>query len=343
LNTRSLSRLSDWFPPVFTAWLSSFYIVWLIIVGTEDLWRVALDHWEAAVAMVFGSYVAGSTPLGGGAVGFPALVLLLGESATTGRGFSLAIQSVGMTSATIFLLAKRAPIEWALLKWTLIGATLATPLGAWLVAPQLDDMVLKLLFAVIWASFGLMHLVKLRPIIGAQGISRTSTSFDREIGIAVGVVGGLAASIVGVGIDMMVYTVLVLLYRADLKIAIPTSVIAMTYTSLIGTLSHALLGQMEGEIFAHWLAAAPVVAIGAPFGALMVLLIPRTLTLVFVSMLCLGQFVWIVEYDNVRGTPLIISLAGVVVFNVLFMLLWKRGTALSRQTEHISTRDPSFH
>ncbi|MFG0256394.1 MAG: sulfite exporter TauE/SafE family protein [Phycisphaerales bacterium JB043] len=340
---RFLTRAAEWFPPVFTAWLSAFYIVWLIIVGTEDLWREALNHWEAAAAMVVGSYVAGSTPLGGGAVGFPALVLLLNEPATIGRGFSLAIQSIGMTSATIFLLARRAPVEWTLLKWTLIGSTLGTPLGAWLVAPRLDDMVIKLIFAVIWASFGIMHLVKLRAIVSAKGISRTSTSFDREIGISVGILGGLAAAIVGVGIDMMAYCVLVLLYRADLKIAIPTSVIAMTYTSLLGTLSHALLGQMDSDIFAYWLAAAPVVAIGAPFGALMVLLIPRTFTLVFVSILCLGQFVWIVEYDSVRGTPLILALAGVLVFNALFALLWRRGTSLSRHAANISTRDPSFH
>ena len=75
----------------------------------------------------------------------------------------------------------------------------------------------------------------------------------------------------------------------------------------------------------------------------MVLLIPRTFTLVFVSILCLGQFVWIVEYDSVRGTPLILALAGVLVFNALFALLWRRGTSLSRHAVNISTRDPSLH
>jgi uncharacterized protein len=343
LSWRNTKRAGQWFPAPFTAWLSAFYIVWLVMVGTEDLWRLALDHWQAAVAMVAGSYVAGSTPLGGGAVGFPALVLLLHESASIGRGFSLTIQSLGMTSAAIFLLTRRAPVEWALLRWTLVGSTLGTPLGAWLVAPHLQDIIVKIAFAVVWASFGLMHLVKMRSIVAAEGISKTSTSFDREIGIAVGIIGGLVASVVGVGLDMMLYSVLVLLYRADLKIAIPTSVIAMAYTSLIGTLSHGVLGQLDGEIFGYWLAAAPVVAIGAPFGALMLLIVPRKLTLMFVSTLCLAQFVWIIQYDHIRGVPLLLAVGGVVIFNVLFALLWRRGTHLLAQAPQLSMRDPTFH
>jgi len=45
----------------------------------------------------------------------------------------------------------------------------------------------------------------------------------------------VTASLTGVGIDMIVYCVLVLLFRADLKVAIPTSVIVMAATSLMGT------------------------------------------------------------------------------------------------------------
>jgi len=41
-------------------------------------------------------------------------------------------------------------------------------------------------------------------------------------------------SVTGVGIDMVVYSTLVLLCRADLKIAIPTSVVIMAFTSVIG-------------------------------------------------------------------------------------------------------------
>ena len=47
-----------------------------------------------SLTMIFGSLVAGSTPVGGGAVAFPVMVLFIKLSAEDGRDFSLMIQSV---------------------------------------------------------------------------------------------------------------------------------------------------------------------------------------------------------------------------------------------------------
>lgn len=58
--------------------------------------------------MIFGSMIAGSTPLGGGVVAFPISVLVIGFSPSQGRDFSLMIQSIGMTSAS-FLIAVNKP------------------------------------------------------------------------------------------------------------------------------------------------------------------------------------------------------------------------------------------
>ena len=60
-------------------------------------------HWPIALAMSLGSYFAGSTPMGGGTVGFPVLVMLQGEPSGMGRDFGFAIQSIGMFSASIFI------------------------------------------------------------------------------------------------------------------------------------------------------------------------------------------------------------------------------------------------
>ena len=252
----------------FWVWLALWYVVWALLVFAGGNTALALDHWPIAVAMAVGSYFAGSTPMGGGTIGFPVLVLLLGEGAELGRDFSLAVQSIGMTSAAIYILASRRPIEWTLLLWTIAGVTIATPLAAAFLAGRVPDVWIKMIFAVIWCSFGILHFAKMKEIVAAHGVTRTSTSFDREIGLCVGVVGGLLAAIVGVGVDMVLYAVLVLLYKADLKAAIPTSVVAMAYASLVGVASHAGLGTMNPEVFGHWIAAAPIVAVGAPFGAL---------------------------------------------------------------------------
>ena len=46
-------------------------------------------HWPIALAMSLGSYFAGSTPMGGGTVGFPVLVMLQGEPSGMGRDLAL--------------------------------------------------------------------------------------------------------------------------------------------------------------------------------------------------------------------------------------------------------------
>src|SRR5690606_32971474 len=126
----ALTRLWPWF-----LWLGFFYAIWLTIVVLGDHWSTLADHWTIAAAMAAGSYAAGSTPMGGGTVGFPILVLLFDQPAALGRDFSFAVQSIGMTSASIFILARRQPLAWGMLKGAMVGSLLGTPLGIFLVAP----------------------------------------------------------------------------------------------------------------------------------------------------------------------------------------------------------------
>jgi len=322
-------------PPAwpFLTWLVAFYATWLTIVIWGGYWQTVLSHWPIALTMSVGSYVAGSTPMGGGTVAFPVLVLLFDLPGSLGRNFGLAIQSIGMTSATIYILSMRRPVDWRLLRPALLGAVIGTPLGAALVAPFVPDLWIKLIFGVIWASFGILHLIKLRELTSNHGSTERTSRHDVSIGMAVGLVGGIASAITGVGIDMMIYATLVLLYRADLRIAIPTSVILMAFTSLVGITTNMLLSQIRSDIYAidpevffHWLAAAPIVALGAPFGAIVVNLISRTPTLLVVSILCVGQFVWTLVHEQVTGPILLAALAGVAFFNAVFHLLyaWRR-------------------
>ena len=182
-----------------------------------------------------------------------------------------------------------------------------------------------------------MHLVKLKELTTNQGMHHRSKSFDPAIGLTIGIFGGIASSITGVGIDMMIYATLVLLYRSDLKIAIPTSVILMAFTSLVGIGSNVLLSQISPsqfaiapEVYTNWLAAAPIVALGAPFGALVVNLISRTPTLVVVSILCIGQFIWTLIHEHVTGVALFGALVGVAVFILLFQALYSAAKFVKR-------------
>ena len=88
--------------------LAVFMISFSVGIQNENLVSSFLNFYPLMVAMVFGSMIAGSTPLGGGVVAFPVTVLICEFSPQQGRDFSLLIQSIGMTSATYLILTERA-------------------------------------------------------------------------------------------------------------------------------------------------------------------------------------------------------------------------------------------
>ena len=143
---------------IWLVWLGLFYGVWVWLVIGQGLWGLAKEHWAMAVAMTAGSYAAGSTPMGGGTVGWPSRGLRGDLPAELGRDFSLAVQSIGMTSASIVILARRQPLAWAMLKGAVLGATIGVPLGIVMIAPLVPELWIKLTFAVVWGSFGILHL-----------------------------------------------------------------------------------------------------------------------------------------------------------------------------------------
>ena len=104
-------------------------------------------------------------------------------------------------------------------------------------------------------------------------------------------IGGIFSSLTGSGTDVMLFVFIVLVAQVSPKVAIPTSIIAMAFVSVIG---FAIVGLWHGQLnigleagqvvsvggkafgpqsaiqfdlFGIWLAAAPVVVWGAPFGA----------------------------------------------------------------------------
>lgn len=319
----------------FLVWLAVFYIAWLCVVTVGDHWDTLRQHWQIALAMAFGSYVAGSTPMGGGTVGFPILVLLFHEPASLGRDFSFAVQSIGMTSAGIFILCTRQKLEWVILRWALLGGLIGTPLGVLFLAPLVSGTVIKVVFAVTWASFGFLHLRRTEGICANVGETPVAHRFDRNAGFLVGLVAGATvASVTGVGIDMVLYAVMVLLMRADLKVAIPSSVIIMAFTSIVGLGTKLVFTGVTPGVFENWLAAAPVVALGAPLGAFIVTRIGRRPTLYVVAVLCIAQFAWAMhdEFARLGWLGVVGSVIAVAMLNAGFEWLWRVGDKLERRS-----------
>lgn len=61
----------------------------------------------ATLGMVLGSFLAGSTPLGGGVVAFPIAVLVLNFDAEESRDAAILVQAVGMNAAAFLLAATK--------------------------------------------------------------------------------------------------------------------------------------------------------------------------------------------------------------------------------------------
>ena len=310
---------------LFALWLLAFSGVWLILVVAGAHGAALIRHWPIMVAMALGSYFGSSTPMGGGAIGFPVLVLLLGEPAAVGRDFSFAIQAVGMTSASLYIFARGVRVAWPILGWSLLAGIVVVPLTTVLLVPMLPQLAVKLLFAVIWAGFGIAHYVRWREIEYLNGPGAHTPARDLTLGLVIGVAGGLVTGVTGVGINMLLYMVMVMLFRSDAKIAIPTSVLAMAALSLVGIATRALLGGVPAEVYLNWLAAAPIVVLGAPLGAWMVQRLSRSLTLWLVSALCVGQFVWICVHERIAGWTLALAIAGVWAFLLIFQALYRHG------------------
>ena len=78
-------------------------VAWLVyVLSAGELDRLS-HHWESAFTMIFGSFLAGSSPEGGGAVAFPVFTKVLEVPAQVARTFSLSIQAVGMTMAALII------------------------------------------------------------------------------------------------------------------------------------------------------------------------------------------------------------------------------------------------
>jgi uncharacterized membrane protein YfcA len=314
------SRIKYWF-----FYVGAFYVAWLLLAFGFGYWDQVKTHWPISLVMIFGSVVAGSTPMGGGTVAFPFLVLLFGQPPTLGRNFGLAIQALGMTSAMIFILARRTPIQARMLIWSTVGAAAGLLAGTFWVAPLLPNTVIKLLFSCLWMSFAILTLAKNQEFCALNTIPKIQQSAVIKIGLAVGLAGGIMTALIGVGIEMLLYTVLVLLFRCDLKAAVPTAVSAMAIASVMGTALHAVLGDIGMEVFYNWMAAGPIVVFGAPFGAFLVSVIPRVRTLYFVSALCVVQFVWTLSQVKPGPAEWTLVASSLLVALVCFYMLYRLG------------------
>jgi uncharacterized membrane protein YfcA len=252
------------------------FVAWLALGGERALDAVA-GHWPVSLTMVFGSLVGGGTSEGGGAVAFPVLTKVLAVPADQARLFSFAIQSVGMGCATISIIANRVPIERRALRYGGPLVVVAVAFSCIVLAPRLELPTIRLVFTAILASMGLALLISRRTDPHRRDVIEAVGRREIAILAAAGLFGGLLSGVAAVGENTVMFAVLVLGFRVCERVATPTTVVLLTIATWTGFATHLfVIGDFNGPVVDMWLAAVPVVAVGAPLGALLATRMSRT-------------------------------------------------------------------
>jgi uncharacterized membrane protein YfcA len=301
--------------------MSVVFLVWSawFAYSMPHTLSILKDNWPVTVTMVFGSFIAGATSEGGGAVAFPVFTKILHIAPTDAKIFSLAIQSVGMTAATLTIIVMRIEVAWRLILWTCLGGLFGIVAGSVWLAPVLQPALLKMLFTSMIASFALPLAVISRQ--DRQYNVRMPVFGWREKGIMLltGAVGGTMTALVGNGIGTICFSVMVLLFGLTEKVSTPTAVVLMAVNALIGFILHLTVwGGFTEQVKHYWLAAVPVVVVGAPFGAYCCTKLNNKTIAVILIFLILVEFV-----SSLCLIPLTKPIAGIslAVF-IVFLLLY---------------------
>ena len=306
---------------IFPLWFFLALTVWASLFVRWVDWPFITAHWFYPAVMVLGGFVAGITPEGGGAVAFPLLSVFFEVDRSVARDFSLMIQSVGMTSASLFILTRPAvdvrtfrPLVW------FVPVALAGFVFGMRFLQDLPVYLLQALFLSLITTFTLAYLF---------GDHRgTETALPGKGGkLALGAVllaGGVCASLFGTGADILLYTLLVTRFRLQEKTATQMSIILMASLSILGFAYRGLEGSpLTADQLRTWLTAFPVVLVMAPLGAVLLSRIRLEWMLRGLVLLNVGQLL----YFNLHN-PSAAKFAASFVFSAVLMTVF--ATTLDR-------------
>lgn len=264
-------------PAAYLVFFALVIPTWLYYMSTHNGFALYQQYWAAPITMFFGSFVAGATSEGGGAVAFPVFTLLLKLAPPVARNFSFAIQSMGMTSASLLIISLKIPVDWRAIRTVTIGGVPGLLVGTFWVVPLISGPMTKIFFVSLWLSFAFaLYLANRRKDRATTNGLKPLDGIDWLRIVSFGFIGGIITAIFGDGINIFTFCLFTLYYSTSEKIATPTSIIIMTIHTLIGFGLHVLVVQdFQPITFHYWLCALPVAILMAPFGAYIINFLTR--------------------------------------------------------------------
>jgi len=299
-------------------YLSFFTIIlsaWLYYMVSSNSFHLFGKHIYALITMIFGSFIAGSSPEGSASIAYPVFTLLLKIPPPEARNFAFAIQSIGMTCASLLILNLRIKVEWNYIKYVTLAGFVGLIFGTYFIVPLISPPLAKLFFVSLWLAFGLVLWYSNRkPKRDVYDSIQSFGKSDIRTLLLLGLVGGMISSIFGTGINIFSFCFMTIYYRINEKVAVPSSVIIMTLETILGFFIHAaIIHDFKQLSFEMWLVCVPFVAIFAPLGAFVVSKVPRKLVANFLTCILIIQFVgaiWVIKPNLVQA---IMSFAVLVI------------------------------
>ena len=304
----STVTLRQYFYPLV---LTGVIILWFL--STADKSLLYSLYWPESLTMVLGAFVAGSTPLGGGAVAFPVLTKVLEYSASDARLFSLLIQSVGMSCASVLFIGLARKIYWkAIISALPFSLFMMIGVMPYFSVPDVLAKSVFTLFELVALSILLFSLTRSKQ--AGRGLQSTSI-------FCLAVVGGTLCATIGSGADLMIFIYLVVVKQIEPVKAIPTTVVFMALNAICSTLYTTHHYEFPPEVVYAWLAAVPVVAVAAPLGGYVIGLLPSVYVLRFIIGLVLLD---LLSTLVISSLPLYVNLAviGTVISFILLKFNW---------------------
>ena len=300
------------------------WLLWLGGLGIETALSTIHDFWQVSLTMVFGSFIAGATSEGGGAVAFPVFTKLLQVDPFDAKVFSLAIQSVGMTAASLVIIKMRIRVEWRAIVWASVGGVFGIFFSSLYISPLLAPAMVRMAFTVLVSSFALTLFV-----LNRQDLRLVNDHLPEPgkraslILLGVGFIGGIVSGLVGNGIDIITFSVLVLWYRMNEKVATPTSVILMAINSIAGFMIHmTLIDGFSSTVQSYWHAAIPIVVVGAPLGAIACSMLSRIVIaralLVLITIELISSLILVPMTPGVVLSSLVVFIAFTVFYYIMY-------------------------
>jgi len=195
--------------------------------------------WGAPIAVgLIAGFLSGLFGVGGGILIVPALVVLLGMDQRRAHGTSLGA-AVPISAVAAAGFALDGSVNWAVAAVVLAGSALGVLGGTWLLG-VLPQRALRLAFVAILVLTAARLLVA-TPV----GAPVTLTPAVVVGGLALGLVTGVLAGLLGVGGGIIMVPALVVLFGMADVVAKGTSLVVIIPTAVLGTLRNRAAGNVD--------------------------------------------------------------------------------------------------